>query len=691
MAARVDSAGDRIYSLEVPVTEDQIWSDPRLDKAKFFAALYHLQGPKNGWSRQDIANQDLDYHAKLQAWFDSNGSDEHFDYISNFWQDRTHYYARHSRRLWPCIEGAKNEIANYFQSSSKDFDQVRFDKDWGAMKALAGYINNSWEKQSHLKSWERSFYIKFYNFWSRQPESPHQDYPRPIPREGCDNKEEAKVKNFCKCLKYMEMLGMPWSIWRSMQGFIDLKEDNAVQILLVKTSIQDKDRPSSIGIHSALEKWRDDSQTPVDVAKALTKSKNQFLWDGTTDYFHCELQLYLLSYHIDKGESMHKFIGCSKLSCQMCWQILQNAEYRTRASHHQVSPNCAFPFPRPKDESTRNFEKLLELFQKIQLDLITYVRDHGDGKFSSWRPLFNTEPAQDIDYHLKMVEREIGILRGLKHSNILTLVEEFFDEQRPHMIHLVTQPWAPITLKHVLEEAQGNDKSDRKPWWYNPGSLEPWPIIVKECLEGLEYLHTEGNGRIRIKHKDLKPENILLHEVQDVNGPLDRAGAKFRIRPIIADFGLSKPFVSDGGTDNLGTYAFKSPQQRNNTKDSLLESDIWSLGCCFAFILVALHSGQQGLKKLWKAVANTDKHGPFDEAQELLRKIFQETRSHSDRADMIVFLEDFRRLVFHMLQFEPSNRPKATDALAQVKEIEAHLLVVEVESKVMTLERIDTK
>ena len=44
MPTQVGLGDNRIYHLELPVSDDQIWSHPSLNKEEFFAALYHLQG-----------------------------------------------------------------------------------------------------------------------------------------------------------------------------------------------------------------------------------------------------------------------------------------------------------------------------------------------------------------------------------------------------------------------------------------------------------------------------------------------------------------------------------------------------------------------------------------------------------------------------------------------------------------------
>jgi serine/threonine protein kinase len=204
---------------------------------------------------------------------------------------------------------------------------------------------------------------------------------------------------------------------------------------------------------------------------------------------------------------------------------------------------------------------------------------------------------------LEDVVNEIKILRGLRHENILVLREAFYSDSDPRKAYLVTLPWAPQSLQNFFWDLL-KGKTLHSYQWFLPGYVKPWPSIILQCSEGLAYLHLKG-----VKHKDLKPENILL--LQETN-PL----GTIRIRPIIADFGLSKTFEHGGNTDNRGTTVFKAPEQFVPNLPSELHSDIWSLGCCFACVWIFLYSGTEGLRGFWTKVIDSkpDERGFHTEA-----------------------------------------------------------------------------
>ena len=276
------------------------------------------------------------------------------------------------------------------------------------------------------------------------------------------------------------------------------------------------------------------------------------------------------------------------------------------------------------------------------------------------------------------VREEIKKLRGLAHPNILVLEEAYYYRSDPCTIFLATLPWAPLSLEIFLTGLRNRQST---PGWYKPGQVDPWPSIIKQCLEGLNYLHNQPKP---IKHKDLKPHNILvLEEIV----PTTRLP---HVRPIIADFGISKHWVSGGCTENLGTYVFKAPEQLSgDPESSVLESDIWSLGCCFAYILALLHADVPCLIDLWRLVmapANEHKENENEEHEQRpsgfvhniaqVKEILQSTGSHSKQSRMVVFVNEFRELVNKMLEENQGLRQKANAARTQWLEVEARLQIL---------------
>lgn len=87
------------------------------------------------------------------------------------------------------------------------------------------------------------------------------------------------------------------------------------------------------------------------------------------------------------------------------------------------------------------------------------------------------------------MEKEIGILRKLKHSYIISLYEVYENELYIHL---------------VLEYLQGGELMTQL---INKGaySEKDASLVIKCVLEALDCCHSQN-----IIHRDLKPENLII-------------------------------------------------------------------------------------------------------------------------------------------------------------------------------------
>jgi len=111
--------------------------------------------------------------------------------------------------------------------------------------------------------------------------------------------------------------------------------------------------------------------------------------------------------------------------------------------------------------------------------------------------------------------------------------------------------------------------------------------IVKQMIQGVEYLHGEG-----ICHRDLKPENLLC------SGEDEPAYRPFRV--VIADFGLSKVFNSGEALEtSCGTPDYVAPEVITAEGQYDKSVDMWSCGVITYVLLCGfspfLSSTQHGL------------------------------------------------------------------------------------------------
>ncbi|KAI1174203.1 kinase-like domain-containing protein [Nemania sp. FL0916] len=262
---------------------------------------------------------------------------------------------------------------------------------------------------------------------------------------------------------------------------------------------------------------------------------------------------------------------------------------------------------------------------------------------------------------LEMTAREIRILKNLKHKNIAVLAEAFFDVSDPRIIYLGILPWAPETLHKCFTSLIQETKSA-----WDELSIGSWATIIVQCLEGLSYLH--GNG---VKHKDIKPHNILLQRIKNVDGNEE-------IQPIITDFNISKHDYKDADLSSAsGTYEFKAPEQFLASVPKTFLSDIWSLGCCFAFIFIFVHSGKEELASFWNKVIVSEAPG-FRNPRNLdaLRRIIGTDCDKTRGLITIAFTRGLSMLLTSMLQDDYENREPAISAALNMRKWERYLFAL---------------
>uniref|UniRef100_A0A8C7RRU8 non-specific serine/threonine protein kinase n=1 Tax=Oncorhynchus mykiss TaxID=8022 RepID=A0A8C7RRU8_ONCMY len=152
---------------------------------------------------------------------------------------------------------------------------------------------------------------------------------------------------------------------------------------------------------------------------------------------------------------------------------------------------------------------------------------------------------------LRNLKREIDIMRGLEHPNIVLLLDSFETERE---VVVVTE-YAEGELFQILEDDGNLPESQVRD-------------IACQLVSALYYLHSH-----RILHRDMKPQNILLGKGGVVK---------------LCDFGFARAMsVSTLVLTSIkGTPLYMSPELVEE-KPYDHTADLWSLGC----ILYELHTG----------------------------------------------------------------------------------------------------
>ncbi|XP_072326982.1 serine/threonine-protein kinase 33-like [Scyliorhinus torazame] len=202
---------------------------------------------------------------------------------------------------------------------------------------------------------------------------------------------------------------------------------------------------------------------------------------------------------------------------------------------------------------------------------------------------------------VKMLEREIAILKMVNHEHIIKL-EEVYETTKK--VYLVIEFCELGELKGILEEKGHLSESETK-------------HIISSLASAIFYLHKND-----IIHRDLKLENILVKS----NDNTDDNELKLNIK--VTDFGLS--VLKDGAgvgsesmlQDTCGTPLYMAPEIINNY-DYSKQCDLWSIG----IIMYILLCGQAPFtatssEKLYEEI----KKGDLDFSHSSLKSISESAR-----------------------------------------------------------------
>ena len=148
--------------------------------------------------------------------------------------------------------------------------------------------------------------------------------------------------------------------------------------------------------------------------------------------------------------------------------------------------------------------------------------------------------------NLTRIQREIAILKIVRHKNIIKLYELM---ETPNKIYLVMEYcnggelFDYIVSKKHLSERQACR-------------------FFQEIINSLEYLHS-----LNIVHRDIKPENLLLDKINN------------KITLKLIDFGISNCYTPDKLIETpCGTASYAPPEMHKGEEYYGLLSDIWSAG-----------------------------------------------------------------------------------------------------------------
>ena len=240
---------------------------------------------------------------------------------------------------------------------------------------------------------------------------------------------------------------------------------------------------------------------------------------------------------------------------------------------------------------------------------------------------------------IEELQKEISLMISCNHQNVTRYYTSFVVQ---HELWIVVQLMSQGSLLDVLKRltAKGN----------KGGVLDEVVIatILREALQGLEYLHTHG-----LIHRDVKAGNVLLGEDGSVQ---------------IADFGVSTwlcdPSSQGGGgghhpmlgkytrTTFVGTPCWMAPEVMDQSVPYNEKADIWSFG--ITALEMATGSAPYAKFTAMKVLILTLDNPPptLEFCGELNGEDYKKYYSSK-----------FQKMIEKCLQKDPNNRPTATELL----------------------------
>ncbi|XP_066584442.1 testis-specific serine/threonine-protein kinase 3-like [Prorops nasuta] len=175
----------------------------------------------------------------------------------------------------------------------------------------------------------------------------------------------------------------------------------------------------------------------------------------------------------------------------------------------------------------------------------------------------------------KFLPREIEVVKGLKHPNLIRFLQAI---ETTHRVYIIMEYAPNGSLLDVIRRDTYIDEARSRKWF-------------RQLLEAIDYCHERG-----VVHRDVKCENLLM----DIN---------FNVK--LSDFGFARGHMkTKNGAAPLsetfcGSYAYASPEILKGIPYQPQLSDVWSMGVVlYAMLFGRLPFNDSNYAQLLKQVQN---------------------------------------------------------------------------------------
>lgn len=181
------------------------------------------------------------------------------------------------------------------------------------------------------------------------------------------------------------------------------------------------------------------------------------------------------------------------------------------------------------------------------------------------------------DYLTRFLPREIEVVKGLRHTNLIRFLQAV---ETTHRVYIIMEYAENGSLLDVIRRDSVIEEVPRAKDWFC------------QLRDALEYCHDNG-----VVHRDIKCENLLMTTHYELK---------------LSDFGFARGHMkpqSDGipilSETFCGSYAYASPEILKGVAYEPQLSDVWSMGVVlFAMVYGKLPFDDSNYTKLLKQVQN---------------------------------------------------------------------------------------
>ena len=222
------------------------------------------------------------------------------------------------------------------------------------------------------------------------------------------------------------------------------------------------------------------------------------------------------------------------------------------------------------------------------------------------------------EYNMQLVMKEFGIMKRVRHPNIVQFLGAIEPAERGHPPSLVMEA-LECSLSDLLHSTI--DVANRL-------TIREWLDVAIDITRGVAHLHAIG-----IMHRDLKSENVLIDE---------------RMRAKVSDLGTAA-VVAHSMSTNLVSPNFLAPERLRGDTRYTSKADVYSLGVT----MLEMATGE---------AADVDRRSSH---------LVSATRSFEGRGDdsSMSLSRSLTSLIRRCVSEEADQRPSSQEALAELERI----------------------